>query len=252
MFDDLKGKSVLITGSSTGIGAAVAKGFGRVGARVIVHGNAHSDRAEEVAAEVRKSGGEAVVALGDVMKADAVSRMIDKAVDAFGGLDVLVNNAGSLYQRAPLEKLDEDMYDNVTGINIRPVVLACRLALPQLRKSKGCIINTGSVAGHNGGGIGIGIYAGAKGFIHSWTRNLALELGPEGIRVNCVSPGVIQTAFHASTPPDRLEAIRNMIPMRRLGTADDCVGIYLFLASGRLAGYIHGQVIEVNGGQYFK
>lgn len=252
MFDDLKGKSVLITGSSTGIGAAVAKGFGRVGARVTVHGNANPDKANEVAAEIRKSGGWAIVALGDIMKTDVVARVIQRTVDAFGGLDVLINNAGSLYRRAPLEKLDDDMYDNVTDLNIGAVVTACRLALPHLRKSGGCIINTGSAAGHNGGGVGIGLYAGAKGFVHAWTRNLALELGPEGIRVNCVSPGVIQTAFHKTTPPERLEAIRNMIPLKRLGTAEDCVGIYLFLASNALAGYIHGQAIEVNGGQYFK
>lgn len=252
MFDDLKGKSVLITGSSMGIGAAVAMGFGHAGARVIVHGNSHSERAEEVAAEIRAFGGEAVVALGDLIRTEAVAHIIDKAVSAFGGLDVLINNAGSLCRRAPLEALDDDAYDNVTGINIRPIVLACRLALPHLRKSKGCIINTGSIAGHNGGGVGIGLYAGAKGFVHAWTRNLALELGPEGIRVNCVSPGVIQTSLHASTPPERLEAIRTTIPLKRLGVAEDCVGAYLFLASGRLAGYIHGQVIEVNGGQYFK
>jgi len=253
MFDDLKGKSVLVTGSSTGIGAAVAKGFAAAGAKVAVHGHSSKTEAEKVVAEIKAAGGTAILTLGDVMKTDVVARIIDETVKAFGGLDVLVNNAGSLFHRAALEAQDDELYDNVTDLNIRSVVSACRLAVPYLRKNKGSIINTGSIAGHNGGAVGAGLYAGAKAFVHSWTRTMAIELGPEGIRVNCVSPGVILTPFHERfSTPEKLEGIRANIPLRRLGVAEDCVGLYLFLASEKMAGYIHGQVIEVNGGQYFK
>jgi len=253
MFDDLKDKSVLVTGSSTGIGAAVAKAFAAAGARVAVHGNSSREEAEKVLAAIKKAGGTAILAMGDVMQTAEVERIVKETVAAFGGLDVLVNNAGSLYQRASLEQQSDDLYEKVTDLNVRSVVSACRIALPYLRKNKGCIINTGSIAGHNGGAVGAGLYAGAKAFVHSWTRTMAIELGPEGIRVNCVSPGVILTPFHERfNTPERLEMIRGNIPLKRLGTPEDCAGLYLFLASNRLAGYIHGQVIEVNGGQYFK
>ena len=253
MFDDLKGKSVLVTGSSTGIGTAVAKAFAAAGAKVAVHGNSSREEAEKVVADIKKAGGTAILTMGDVMKTDVVERIIKETVDAFGGLDVLVNNAGSLFRRAAVEQQDDELYDNVTNLNIRSVVSACRIAAPYLRKSKGCIINTGSIAGHNGGAVGAGLYAGAKAFVHSWTRTMAIELGPDGIRVNCVSPGVILTPFHERfSTPEKLEGVRANIPLRRLGTPEDCAGLYLFLASDKLAGYIHGQVIEVNGGQYFK
>lgn len=253
MFEDLKGKSVLVTGSSTGIGTAVAKGFAAAGAKVAVHGNSSKIEAEKVVADIKAAGGEAIMVMGDVMKTAVIERIVKETVEAFGGLDVLVNNAGSLYHRAALEQQDDELYDNVTNLNIRSVVSACRIAVPHLRKNKGCIINTGSIAGHNGGAVGAGLYAGAKAFVHSWTRTMAIELGPDGIRVNCVSPGVILTPFHERfSNPEKLEGIRANIPLRRLGVADDCVGLYLFLASEKLAGYIHGQVIEINGGQYFK
>lgn len=253
MFEDLKGKSVLITGSSTGIGAAVARGFAEAGARVAVHGNASRDKAEEVVGGIKDAGGEAILVMGDVTKTAEIERIVRETVDAFGGLDVLVNNAGSLYHRAALEEQDDALYEKVTDINIRSVVSACRFAVPHLRKNKGCIINTGSIAGHNGGALGAGLYAGSKAFVHSWTRTMAIELGGEGIRVNCVSPGVILTPFHERfSTPEKLEGVRKNIPLQRLGTPEDCIGIYLLLASEKLAGYIHGQVIEVNGGQYYK
>jgi len=253
MFEDLKGKSVLITGSSTGIGSAVAKGFAEAGARVAVHGNASRDKGEALVAEIKAAGGEAVLVMGDVTKTKEVERIIQETVDAFGGLDVLINNAGSLYKRAPVWEQDDELYETVTDINVRSVVSACRVALPHLRKSKGCIINTGSIAGHNGGALGAGLYAGCKAFVHSWTRSMAIELGADGIRVNCVSPGTILTPFHERfSNPEKLENVRKGIPLQRLGTSEDCVGLYMFLASEQASGYIHGQVIEINGGQYFK
>ncbi len=253
MFEDLKDKCILVTGSSTGIGVAVAKAYAGCGAKVAVHGNSSREAAEAVVAEIKEAGGVAILVMGDVADSAEMERIVTEAAEGLGGLDVLVNNAGSLYKRASLEDQDDELFDKVTDINIRSVVTACRVAVPYLRKNKGCIINTGSIAGHTGGAVGAGLYAASKAYVHSWTRTMAIELGPEGIRVNCVSPGVILTPFHERfSTPEKLENVRKNIPLQRLGTPEDCVGIFLLLASEKLAGYIHGQVIEVNGGQYYK
>jgi len=251
MLDDLRGKSVLVIGSSTGIGAAVARGFARAGSRVAVHGNANREAAEQVGEEIRDAGGEALVLTGDVTAAGVVEQLLADTVAAFGGLDVLVNNAGSLVKRAGLMDIDDPLYDEVLDLNIRPVVRACRAAIPHLRKQGGgAIINTGSIAARNGGGPGASLYASAKSFVQNFTRNLAKEFAPDHIRVNAVAPGVILTPFHERfSSAEVLEAMRKTVPMGRLGESEECVGAYLFLASNSMSGYITGQVIEVNGGQ---
>lgn len=251
MIADLAGKRVLVTGSSTGIGAAVARGFARNGARVAVHGHVNRERAEQLAAEIRAAGGEAVALLGDVTDPGTVERLIGDSVAAFGGLDVLVNNAGGMVARTPLAEADPQLLEPVLALNVRQVVEACRAVLPVFRRQDGgCIVNTGSISATNGGGVGGGLYAGAKAFVETLTRNLAREYAPYHVRVNAVAPGTILTAFHERySTPEKLEGQRRAIPMQRLGTAEDCVGAYLFLASEDLAGYITGQVIHVNGGQ---
>jgi 3-oxoacyl-[acyl-carrier protein] reductase len=138
----------------------------------------------------------------------------------------------------------------VLDLNVNSVVIASHAALPHLRKSRGCIINTGSIAGRNGGGPGVGIYGAAKGFVQTFTRALAKEVAPDGIRVNAVAPGTIATPFHErDSTPEQLEAVRKGIPLGRLGSAEDCAGAYLFLASPSMSRYVTGQIIEVNGGQ---
>lgn len=251
MLQDLKDKSVLIIGSSTGIGAALARGFAQQGSRVAVHGNSNRDAAEKVGADVRAAGAESVVLTGDVTRSGVVEQLVADTVSAFGGLDVLVNNAGGLVQRAGLLEFDDALYDQVLELNIRPVVNACRAAVPHLRqRGGGAIINTGSIAGRNGGGPGASLYASAKAFVENFTRNLAKEFAADGIRVNAVAPGVIMTPFHERfSTPEMLEAMRKTIPMGRLGESEECVGAYLFLASSAMSAYITGQVIEVNGGQ---
>ena len=250
MFEDLKDKRILVTGSSTGIGVAVAKGYAACGAKVAVHGNSNIDAAEAVVSEIKEAGGEAILVMGDVADSAEMERIVKEAADGLGGLDVLVNNAGSLYKRASLEDQDDELFDKVTDINIRSVVTACRAAVPYLRKNKGCIINTGSIAGHTGGAVGAGLYAASKAYVHSWTRTMAIELGPDGIRVNCVSPGVIMSPFHDETPPEAIEIWKKGIPMGRLGTPEDCAGAFLYFASDTLSAYVTGQALEVNGGYY--
>ena len=252
MAPDLKDKIVLITGASTGIGAAAARALGKEGARVAIHYNASREAAEQVAADIRASGGDARLIAGDVTRAEAVRRIVAETLDGFGRIDVLINNAGGLVARTRIEDYTEAFVHQVLGLNVVQVALFMREVIPIMRRQKGGnVINTGSIAARTGGGAGAVIYAAAKGFISAATHGWAKEVVADGIRVNAVSPGVIATPFHDRySTPEQLKAMQAMIPMNRLGTAEECAGTFVFLASNALSGYITGQVIEVNGGQY--
>jgi 3-oxoacyl-[acyl-carrier protein] reductase len=249
---DLKGKAVLITGASTGIGAGAARAFGAQGARVVVHYNRSKAEAEAVAAAVRAAGGEAVLVGGDVTRRADVERIAAEALAAFGRIDVLINNAGHMVARSLISEAPDDLFDHVIKLNAWSVVAMCREIVPAMRgQGGGAIINLSSITARNGGSLGAGLYAGSKAFVAAITRNLAKELVTDKIRVNAVSPGVIATPLHAKlTPPATMEAFRATIPMDRIGTPDDCAGAFLYLASDALSGYVTGQIIEVNGGQY--
>lgn len=246
---DLSGRAVLVTGSSTGIGAAVARGFGAQGARVAVHGHAHLEAAEAVAAEIRSAGGTAHVVKGDVRSAAACAALVRDAHAALGGLDVLVNNAGGVVERRLVREIDDSFYDDVMDLNARSVFACTRAALPFMEAAGGAIISTTSLAARSGGGGRSVLYAASKAFVSTFTRGLAREVARFGIRVNAVAPGVIDKPNIAlTTPRDRQDAAVRMTPMRRVGTTEECVGAYLYLASPSLSGFVTGQVIEVNGG----
>jgi 3-oxoacyl-[acyl-carrier protein] reductase len=249
---DLKQRVALVTGASTGIGAAVARGFGAQGMKVAVHYNQSEGPAKEVAAAIRASGGEALLVQADVRDSDAIQKSVQQVAQVFGRIDVLVNNAGSLVKRVPIAEFSDELFDEVLHINARSMLAFCREAVPLMRKSGGgSIINVTSVAARHGGGPGAFLYAGAKGFVSTATRGLAKELVGDKIRVNAVAPGVIVTPFHDRfSTAQMLESFKGTIPMGRLGTADECVGAFLYLASESLSGYLTGQIIEVNGGQY--
>ncbi|MFO7309306.1 MAG: SDR family oxidoreductase [Pseudomonadota bacterium] len=251
MLDDLKGKRVLITGASTGIGAATAIEFGRLGSHVVVHYNSSEDDARAVVDTIRKAGGKAELLKGDVSVSAEAIRVVNEAAGILGGLDVLINNAGALVQRSPVTDITDELFDRVIDLNVRSVVMASKAAVPHLRKAGGgAIINTSSIAARNGGGPGAGLYASAKAFVSNLTRNMAKEYAADNIRVNAVAPGVIMTPFHQRfSTPEMLEAMRKTIVMGRIGEPQECVGAYVFLASPAMSGYITGQVIEVNGGQ---
>ena len=253
MLDDLKGLRALVTGSSTGIGAAVAKAYAANGMRVVVHYKSSEAEANAVAAEIRAAGGEAHVLQADVADSTQAVDLVNKAADKLGGLDVLVNNAGALVKRTPIAEIEDEFFDSVVDLNVRSVVMASKAALPYLKKSGGraSVINLSSIAARNGGGPGSSLYASSKAFVLNLTRGMAKEFVPFGIRVNGVSPGVIMTPFHERySTAEQIEAMRKTVPMERVGTPQDNVGVFLFLASPAMSGYITGQTIEVNGGQY--
>jgi 3-oxoacyl-[acyl-carrier protein] reductase len=248
---DLAGKSVLITGASTGIGAALATAFAAQGALVGLHFNSSSEAAETLAAKIAADGGKVTLVKADATKSDEMARAVEDTVAAFGRLDGLINNAGGMVARLPYAEMTDEHYDAVMDLNGRSVLAASRAAIPHLKAAGGgFIINTTSIAARNGASNGAGIYGSSKAFIANVTRGMAKELIPLGIRVNAVAPGVITTPFHERySTAEQMQAALNTIPQGRHGTPEDCVGVYLFLASNMLSPYIIGQEIEVNGGQ---
>jgi len=247
---DLSGKVALITGGSSGIGAAAAKVFAELGARVALSYHNNETGGHQVRDEVAAAGGEVIAVKADVRQAADIHALVDVTVEAFGPIDILVNNAGSLVQRQKLLQITEERWDDVMNLNLKSAVLCSQRVAPSMIERKtGAIINIVSIAGRNGGGPGATAYATAKGALITFTKGMAKELAPYGVRVNAVSPGVIDTPFHEvfSTP----EMIKNFvagIPMGRVGTSLECATVIAFLASGAAA-YVVGETIEVNGGQ---
>src|SRR2546423_5882096 len=252
MTSDLVDKVVLITGASTGIGAAAAIAFGGAGSRVVVHYNASRDAAEAVVASIRAAGGRADTVSGDVTRAEDVRRIVADTMALHGRLDVLVNNAGGMVGRVRIEDYSEAYLQQVLALNVVQVAMFMHEVIPIMRRQKsGNVINVSSIAARHGGGGGAIVYAGAKGFVATATRGWAKEVVGDGIRVNAVSPGVITTPFHERySTAEQLKAMQATIPMNRLGTAEECAGTFLYLASDALSGYVTGQNVEVNGGQY--
>ena len=245
MFADLKDKVVVVTGGVTGIGGAASLGFAKAGARVLAQ---YLGGGEELKAI--EAAGIKTLKL-DLTAKGAPEALIAEALRLFGHIDVLVNNAGSLVARTAIDDLADDYIDKVFDLNCRQLIHCCRLAAKQMVQQKsGNIINVTSIAARTGASAGGSVYAGAKGFVSAFSKTIAKELVSHNIRVNCVSPGTIHTAFHDRfSNAEKRAATAKTIPMQRLGLADDCTGTFLFLASDEASGYVTGQVIEVNGGQ---
>lgn len=247
-FDD---RVVLVTGASTGIGAAVARAFGAAGAKVVVHYNQSEEAARIVAQDIEDSGGIALLVQADVTDAQQLQSLVEQTMARFGRIDILINNAGSLIIRQPVADMPNETYEQIIDVNLTSVFQTCKLIIPIMQQQgHGNIINVTSIAARNGGGGGSILYASSKGAVSTFTRGLAKEVAGTNIRVNAVSPGTILTPFHERfTKPEQMQATIATIPMGRAGTPEECVGAFFFLASDALSGYVTGQIIEVNGGQ---
>jgi 3-oxoacyl-[acyl-carrier protein] reductase len=247
---DLTGKVALITGASSGIGAATAAVFAELGAKVAIGYFRNQKGAEAARAGIVSAGGKAIAIRADVCQESEIRRLVKSAADELGPIDILVNNAGSLVERMKIDEVTSEKWDGIQNLNLKSAVLCSQaVAASMIERRAGAIVNVVSIAGRNGGGPGAGAYAAAKAGLIAFTKSLARELGPHGIRVNAVSPGVIDTPFHeVFSTPEMMRNFRAMIPLGRVGVPAECATAIAFLASDA-ASFVVGETIEVNGGQ---
>ena len=248
---DLAGRVAIVTGGARDIGAAVSRRLAQSGASVAVNYSASGDRAKALVAEIANAGGKAAAIQADVTRPADIQRLADETRAAFGDrIDILVNNAGGLVGRKTLADMDEAFLDRVLDLNLKSVFLVTKAVLPYFANG-GAIVNLSSLAARDGGGGGAIAYATAKGGVLTFTRALSKELASRRIRVNCVSPGLIDTTFHDMfTKPEVRQAVAARTSVGREGTVDDVADSVLFLVSSA-ASYITGESIEINGGVYF-
>ena len=249
---NLKSKRALITGGGQGLGHAITEHLIEAGADVAIHYFSSEAGARELKKRAEGTGRRAEIFRADLTKESATAALVQQAVGFLGGLDVLVNNAGDLVQRRPLEEIETAFWEKVLAINLTSMMWVTRAAVPWLLKTgQASIVNLSSLAGRKGGHAGSLAYSTAKGGVLTWTRALAAELGPKGIRVNAVAPGLILgTRFHSAhtTEASAQETIRQ-IPLRRAGHAADVARAVVFLAS-EYDGFISGATLDINGGVY--
>jgi NAD(P)-dependent dehydrogenase (short-subunit alcohol dehydrogenase family) len=245
----LEGRVAVVTGGGAGIGQGIALGLAQAGADVLV-ADIDADRAEATARRVADLGRHSAATATDVRDTAQVQAMVDAAAERLGRVDVLVNNAGGVRKAAFLSQSERSWRRHI-DMNLVSVLAGVAAAAPVMiaQGDGGSILNVVSIEASRAA-PDYAVYAACKAAVVNFTRTMALELAGDGIRVNAVSPGTIATYFHEIySTPEKLEATRQKIPLQRLGTAEDCAGAFLYLASPRLGGYVTGQVIEVNGGQ---
>lgn len=243
------GEVAWVTGSSKGIGRAIAVALAEAGCKVAVHYNSSESEAREVVGEIEAAGREGFAVRGDVSDSGDIERMVAEIEEKFGRVDVLVNNAGGFVERRTFEEMDEDLWDRVMAVNLKSVYLVSRAVLPLMkRQGSGRIVNITSIAARNGGSADSIAYSTAKGGVSTLTRGMAKSFAGDNILVNAVAPGRIDTPLHdAFTPDEKREQAAQGIPLKREGTPEEVAAAVVFLAS-REAGYLLGEVIEVNGG----
>lgn len=247
---NVHGKVVLVTGASSGIGAATAALFGKCGARVAVGFHNNEKGAGVIRDEIENLGITACSIQADVRNPEDIKVLVEETVSLLGPIDILINNAGSLIERAALTTQSVESWDSVMHLNLRSVFLMSQIVgKSMIERRTGSIVNVGSIAARNGGGPGAGAYSAAKAGVITLTKSLARELAPHGIRVNCVNPGVIDTPFHeVFSTLESMRSFAKAIPLGRVGDAMECAKVIVFLASDA-ASYVVGESIEVNGGQ---
>jgi 3-oxoacyl-[acyl-carrier protein] reductase len=247
----LKDKVAIVTGGARDLGRAVSVKLASEGAKVVLNYFDNKEDAEETLSIIKNAGGSAIAVQGDMTKAADVKKLFGEAANAFGErVHILVNVVGGLVGRKPITEQDEAWYDFLMDVNMRSVFLCTREAVPMMTGG-GSIINFSSQAAKDGGGPGASMYATAKAAVMCHTRAMAKELGPLGIRVNALAPGMIATSFHDRfTAPAARENLEKSVPLRRQGSASDIAGLVCYLAGDESA-YITGTNIDINGGAFF-
>ncbi len=247
----LEGKVAVVTGGARDLGRAISVKLALEGAKVCLNYFDNEADAKETLKMIEADGGTAIAVQGDMTKAAEVKNLFAKAAEAFGGkVDILVNVVGGLVGRKLITEQDEKWYDFLMDVNMRSVFLCTREVVPMM-PSGGSIINFSSQAARDGGGPGASMYATAKAAVMCHTRAMAKELGPQGIRVNCLAPGMINTSFHDRfTKPEARVQLHHTAPLRREGEAHEVADLVCFLASEE-SSYITGDAIDINGGCLF-
>jgi 3-oxoacyl-[acyl-carrier protein] reductase len=246
----LQGKVAIVTGGASGIGRGISELFAANGASVVLTWYQSEAGAAETVAGIEAAGGKAVATRSDLAQPDEAQRVVDLALKTYGQLDVLVANSGGLLQRSSVADCTLELWNQALAVNLTSTFLSCQAALREMMKAgSGAIVTVSSLAAHDGGGAGSAHYSTTKGGVLTFTRALAKEAGPLGIRVNGVAPGLIGTQFHDrfSTAEGRAAGVART-PLGREGTPADVAAAVLFLASEQ-ASFLTGETIEVNGGQ---
>lgn len=249
---DLKGKVVVVTGSSRGIGRAIAEVFARQGARIVVSSRT-AEACAPIAEAIRNAGGDALVVPCHIGKKQDLRQLVDKTIEKWGRIDVLVCNAAINPVYGPMSDLTDEAFDKIMGTNVRSTWQLCEMVLPGMAANGGgAVVILSSIAGLRGNAV-IGAYGMSKAAEAALARNLAVEWGPKNIRVNALAPGLVKTDFARALweDPERLARAENQTPLRRIGTPEDIAGVALFLATDASA-YVTGQTIVADGGEVIR
>jgi len=248
---NFNGKVAVVTGGARDIGRSISIKLAQAGAKVVVNYYNSEEGANETVNEIKAMGGEAIAVKADASKLSDIQHLKDETVKAFGShVDILVNNAGGLFARKTLQEFNEDFYNLVMDVNFKSTVFVMQ-AFESMMGQGGSIINLSSLAARDGGGGGSALYASSKGAVTTFTRAMAKELGPKGIRVNSLCPGMIATKFHDDFTKDEVRKIvAGKTPLRREGSADEVADLVIYLAS-KNSSFITGTNFDINGGLAF-
>ena len=247
----LTNKVAIVTGGARDIGKAISLKLASLGAKVVINYFDNEQNAKETLQEIIAAGGQSIVVRGDMTKQADVKRLVEEATKHFGNeINILVNVVGGLVARKTIQEMDEAFWDFLMEVNLKSVFLTTKAVTPFM-KSGASIVNFSSQAGRDGGGMGASAYATAKGAVMTFTRSMAKELGPNGIRVNAICPGMIATTFHDRFTKDEVrQKVAAATPLRREGNANEIADLAAYLASEE-SSFITGVGVDINGGTYF-